>query len=202
MSMYNGSSSRLKPNSHPRPKQKGRLTYELIPDDIKKIADVAVGEGSLEAAWRSRDKGDTPFSLMWKIVDGTSVGFALYHFEEMTNGSFKYRVGVIDMVCVLPEYRNRSYGAVITYHVLKAMSAIGVNRIELIMREPAMRSYDDYPSMPIIGSERFLYDLGFKKVAYLPDFWKQQSQRYTYACNLCEHQPDKCTGILMAMNEG
>ena len=120
----------------------------------------------------------------------------------MTNGNFKYRVGIIDMLCVLPEYRNRSYGAIITFHVLKAMSAVGVNRIELLIREPATKEYDDYPNMPTIGSERFLYDLGFKKVAYFPEFWKQQSQRYSYSCHICNSVPDECTGVLMAMNEG
>lgn len=192
---------RLKPNNNPKARH-GRLTYELIPQDIKDIAAAAVGEGALEAVWRSRDDDDTPFSLMWKIVDGVSVGFALYHFEELTNGNFKYRVGIIDMLCVLPEYRNRSYGAIITFHVLKAMSVVGVNRIELLMREPATKEYDDYPNMPTIGSERFLYDLGFKKVAYFPEFWKQQSQRYSYSCHICNSVPDECTGVLMAMNEG
>ena len=77
---------RLKPNNNPKARH-GRLTYELIPQDIKDIAAAAVGEGALEAVWRSRDDDDTPFNLMWKIVDGVSVGFALYHFEELTNGT-------------------------------------------------------------------------------------------------------------------
>ena len=45
---------RLKPNNNPKARH-GRLTYELIPQDIKDIAAAAVGEGALEAVWRSRD---------------------------------------------------------------------------------------------------------------------------------------------------
>lgn len=190
----------LKPATQHQPKP--RLTYDLIPDDIKHIADEAIGKGSLEALWRSRDNADTPFNLMWKIVDGISVGFALYHFEDITNGTFHYRVGIIDTLCVLPEYRSKSYGAIITFHVLKAMGSMGVNRIELIIREPSIKEYAEYPTMPSIGSERFLFDLGFKKVAYFPDFWKQKSERYAYDCKVCHSHPDACTGVLMAMNEG
>lgn len=192
---------RLKPNINPA-KRRGKLTYDLIPKDVKNIADKSIGQGVLEAIWRTRGNNDSPFNLMWKIVDGESVGFALYHFESVQNGSFIYRVGIIDMLCVLPEYRNRSYGAIITFHVLKAMSTVGINRVEIIMREPETKEYDDYPNMPSIGSERFLYDLGFKKVAYFPNFWRQQSERYAYVCNICNATPDRCTGILMAMNEG
>ena len=122
---------------HPNSK-KTRLTYDLIPDDVKAIADESIGPGALQAIWRTHSSanGECPFNLMWKIVDGVSVGFALYHYESITNGAFSYRVGIIDMLCVSPTYRKMSYGAVITFHVLKAMSTVGVNRIEMIMREP------------------------------------------------------------------
>ena len=63
---------RLKPNTNPKAR-KGRLTYEIIPQDIKDIAAESIGEGALEAVWRSKDD-DTAFSLMWKIVDGVSAG--------------------------------------------------------------------------------------------------------------------------------
>lgn len=190
---YSANSNKNKPN-------RKLLTYALIPDDIKQIAENSLGRGVLEALWRSRNSADTPLNLMWKIVDGRSVGFALYHFELIERNSFKYRVGVIDLVCVDGAYRHHSYGAMITYYVIQAMAKVGVNRIELLMRAPSAQPYDDYPSMPIIGSERFLYNLGFKKIAYLPNFWKTRSQRYKYACNMCKSQPDSCLGILMALN--
>ena len=187
----------LQPRTH---RQERRLTYDLIPDDVKSIADQSVGKGALKAMWRAH--GDqAPYNLMWKIVDGRSVGFAIYHYESVSNGAFIYRVGIIDMLCVLPECRNRSYGALITFHVLKTMSHAGVNRVELIIREPAIGQYDPYPSMPTIGSERFLYDMGFRKTAYFPNFWARQSERYRYTCLVCDHIPDECTGVLMALNE-
>lgn len=195
---------RLKPQNR---RHSNRLTYDVIPSDVKSIADRSVGRGVLQSMWRSHDDG-VPYNLMWKIVDGRSVGFALFHYESVSNGAFTYRIGVIDMLCVAPEYRSRSYGAQITFEVLKTMSLSGVNRVELILREPAIGEYDPYPSIPPIGSERFLYDMGFRKVAYFPEFWKRQSERYRYSCMVCSPDgdqntthPDECTGVLMAMNE-
>ena len=186
---------KLKPNVSGR---RSILTLDIVPQDVKDIATRSLGNHALDALFRDQR---LPMNLIWKIVDGVSVGFAIYHFETIHNGSFLYRVGIIDMLCVDAPYQHKSYGAMITFYVLKAMSTVEVNRIEIMMHYPAQDRYDLYPNKPSSGSERFLFDLGFRKVAYFPKYWSKQSERYQYTCAICANSPCTCTGTLMAMND-
>lgn len=176
------------------------LTFEMVPRDVLRIAAKSIGEGALESTWRSiedlTDDGAVVFYLLLRVVEGDPVGFALFHYERMESSGFSYVIGIIDAVCTAPAYRGQGYGAMLTFNVLKRMSIHGVNRIELVLKSAPNADF----SAPM-GSERFLFDLGFKKVAYLHNHWAQDSMNHPYDCPVCHERPDSCVGVLMAINE-
>jgi GNAT superfamily N-acetyltransferase len=181
------------------------LTFANVPSDVKKIADESIGKNALESLWRAVEanspNGDVVFYLILRVVSGVPVGFALFHYEVMTSDKFSYTIGIVDTVCVATRYRGNGYGSMLTFNVLKRMSMHGVNRVELVLKSPSEMDVDSIPSVPILGSERFLYDLGFKKIAYLKGHWEEDSMNYNYDCPLCHTIPDSCIGTLMAISE-
>jgi GNAT superfamily N-acetyltransferase len=186
-------------------KKTAALTFDNVPYDVKKIADATIGENALESIWRSVESsspdGDVVFYLILRVVAGVPVGFALFHYEVMPSGKFTYTIGIVDAVCVDARYRGNGYGSMLTFNVLKRMSMHGVNRVELVMKINPDMDEDTIPTVPLLGSERFLYDLGFKKIAYLKNHWEIDSMEYNYDCPLCHHIPDTCTGVLMTISE-
>lgn len=180
------------------------LTFSNVPIDVKRIADESLGRNVLKSIWTSvvenSKDGRPKFYLILRVVDGNPVGFALFHYSIISTRQFDYTIGVIDTVCVAAPYRGSGYGAMLTFNVLRRMSLHGVNRIELVLKAGG-RDDDDLPVEPIMGSERFLYDLGFKKIAYLSDYWREDSINCSYDCLICHERPDKCVGVLFAINE-
>jgi hypothetical protein len=180
------------------------LTYDLVPSDVKRIADESLGKGVLKTIWNSVTES-TPnkrpkFYMILRVVNGEPVGFALFHYAILKTKRFSYTIGILDAVCVDPIYRGCGYGAMLTFNVLRRMSLHGINRVELMLKA---RNVDDdnLPVGPIMGSERFLFDLGFKKIAYINDFWREDSLMWGYDCAACHKIPDECVGILLAINE-
>ena len=185
-------------------RQTKELTYDKVPNDVKRIADESMGKGALKSLWNSvvestLDK-KTKFYMILRVVDGIPVGFALFHYAIVSTRKFDYTIGVIDAVCVSTPYRGSGYGAMLTFNVLRRMSLHGINRVELMLKA-RKTDEDDIPGEPIMGSERFLFDLGFKKIAYVDDYWREDSLNWSYDCLVCHERPDECTGILMAINE-
>lgn len=201
----------------PRRKSKPLTSYNDVPRDVKRIADETMGKGALESLWSAivddAPNGNPSFNLLIRVANGHPVGFALFHYETVNTRNFEYVIGIIDAVCVREEYAGKGYGAILTFNVLRRMSLHGVNRIEIILKSPVETmngDTDDDPetmdvntsmSEPYSGSERFLYDLGFRKIAYLEEHWYYQSMDYPYTCIVCQSNPDTCKGILMAINE-
>lgn len=179
-------------------------SYDDVPKDVKRIANEMLGRGALESLWNTivddSPSGRPAFNILLRVVDGQPIGFALFHYETMSSNDFVYTIGIIDTVCVRNAYANNGYGSILTFNVLRRMSLHGVNRIEAVLKEPSDRNAD-IDAGPTMGSERFLFDLGFKKVAYLEDHWHYASIDYPYDCIVCHEQPDSCTGVLMAINE-
>lgn len=185
-------------------KQTRSLTYDRVPEDVKRIADESIGRGALKSIWNSvveSTPGKNPkFYLILRLVEGEPVGFALFHYAIVRTSAFDYVVGIIDTVCVSSPYRGSGYGAMLTHNVLRRMTRHGVNRVE-IMLKAARDLMEDVPGLPMMGSERFLFDLGFKKIAYLDEYWCEDSIDWPYECPVCRSRPDTCTGVLMAVNE-
>jgi GNAT superfamily N-acetyltransferase len=180
------------------------LTFDKVPSDVKRIADESMGRNALKSLWSSvvdnSPDGHPKFYLLLRVVDGIPVGFALFHYAIISTRQFDYTIGVIDAVCVSAPYRSSGYGAMLTFNVLRRMSLHGVNRIELVLKASGVDD-DELPAEPILGSERFLYDLGFKKIAYLKEYWREDSLNCSYDCPICHDRPDRCTGMLLAINE-
>ena len=65
-------------------KQTRSLTYDRVPEDVKRIADESIGRGALKSIWNSvveSTPGKNPkFYLILRLVEGEPVGFALFHY--------------------------------------------------------------------------------------------------------------------------
>lgn len=174
----------------------GKLTYASLPVEIKKIANDSLGLGFLKTLFNYQNT----YHLMIKISDGAFIGFSLYHFEETTTANgLKHTTGVIDCVCVAAPYRKESFGTLLTFGTLKKMSAYKVDRIELMLKTPAMDNRDGEPGVPLIGSEDLLKNLGFRLVKVLSDHYYKSSEKANYDCAFCGNSPDTCKGVLYAI---
>lgn len=174
-----------------------KITYTSLPKELKKIANESLGLGVL----RSLFSYSHTYHLIIKISDGIFIGFALYHFQQtrMKDGNV-YTTGVIDAVCVSTPYRKEGFGTLLTFSVLRKMSAYGVDRIELMLKTPTIDDRDGEPGVPLIGSEDLLYSLGFRKVKSYENNYIQKSTKYGYDCLFCGNRPDTCKAILYAID--
>lgn len=174
-----------------------RLSYSSLPQEIKHIANNSLGAGVLKSLF---DQSKT-YHLMIKISDGAFIGFVLYHFERRKMGRRTYTTGVIDTVCVDLEYRKEGFGTLLTFGVLRKMSAQGsVDRVEITLKAPSTYDAETMPRVPILGSPDLLKALGFRMVDVIPDFAYHRSKKYGYECIVCEDKPCTCKGILFAIN--
>lgn len=137
---------------------------------------------------------------MIKISDGAFIGFVLYHYERKKMGKRTYTTGVIDAVCVDLEYRKEGFGTLLTFGVLRKMSAQGVDRVEITLKAPDVYDAETMPTVPILGSPDLLKALGFRMIDTIPGCYYKQSQKYGYDCIVCADRPCSCRGILFAIN--
>lgn len=174
-----------------------QLTYQSLPREIKRIANDSLGNGVL----RSLFSYANTYHLIIKISDGVFIGFALYHFhtERMDDGTV-YTVGVIDAVCVDTAYRKSGFGTLLTFGVLRKMSAYGVDRVELMLKTPRLDDRDGEAGVPLIGSEKLLAYLGFRRVEVFEERFLEPSVRYSYDCLFCGNRPDTCRAVLYAID--
>ena len=175
-----------------------RISYASIPGEIKQIANSSLGLGVLKSLFSYSNT----YHLMIKISDGVFIGFALYHFQntKMSNGE-TYVTGVIDCVCVAAPYRKEGFGTLLTFGVLRKMSAYGADWVELLLKTPAIEDRDGEPGVPLVGSEHLLNCLGFRKIKVYDKFYEQKSIKYAYDCKFCGNKPDTCRGVLYAIND-
>lgn len=174
-----------------------KLTYTSLPVEIKKIANESLGLGVLKSMFSYSHT----YHLMIKISDSAFIGFALYHFQntKMSNGE-SYTTGVVDAICVSAPYRKEGFGTLLTYGVLRKMSAYGVDRVELVLKTPGLDDRDGEPGLPLIGSEKMLTYFGFRKIKIFENYFSKKSLKYGYDCLFCGNKPDTCKGILYAIN--
>lgn len=174
-----------------------KLTYISLPMEIKKIANESLGLGVLKSLFSYAHT----YHLMIKISDGVFIGFALYHFREVSlqNGK-KFVTGVIDAVCVSQTHRKEGFGTLLTLGVLRKMSAYGVDRVEMVLKTPKLVDIESEPGVPIMGNEKFLKSLGFRKVKVYEDYYEKKALKYGYDCILCGNRPDTCSGHLYAID--
>lgn len=175
-----------------------KLSYSSIPNEIKQIANNALGLGVLKSLFSYSNT----YHLMLKVSDGVFIGFALYHFENtrMKNGE-NYVTGVIDCVVVDTPYRKEGFGTLLTFGVLRKMSAYGADRVEIMLKTPGLDDRDGEPGVPLIGSEKVLEFLGFRKIKVYENHYVDNSKKYGYDCNFCGSKPDSCLGVLYAIND-
>lgn len=174
------------------------LTYASLPIEIKKIANEALGLGVLKSLFSYSHT----YHLMIKISDGVFIGFALYHFQKTRLKSGKtYVTGVIDCVAVATQHRQEGFGTLLTFGVLRKMSAYGADRVEIMLKTPHVDDRDGYPGVPLVGSEDLLHHLGFRRVKAYENNYVAKSKKYGYDCSFCGNRPDTCIGILYAIND-
>jgi hypothetical protein len=174
-----------------------RLTYASMPEEVKRIGNECLGRGVL----RSLFAYDQTYHLMIKVSHGEFIGFALYHFENNRLNGRSYVVGVIDAVCVSTAFRKEGFGTLLTFGVLRKMSGYGVDRVEITMKTPGIDDRDGEPGIPLIGSDELLRGLGFRQVkAFDNTYYAQKSKQFGYDCLLCGNAPDRCQGILYAID--
>lgn len=175
-----------------------KLTYESLPDEVKKIANDSLGPGVL----KSLISYNKTYHLMIKISDGAFIGFSLYYFDTMRlkNGK-NYITGKIEAICVSPAYRREGFGTLLTYSTLRKMAAYGADRVEIMLKIPKIFDKDIRPGTPLIGSPELLEQLGFREIKIFEDYYKDASIKHNYQCILCNSQPDECNGVLYAIND-
>ena len=173
-----------------------KLTYAVLPSEIKKIANDSLGLGVLKSIFSYNNT----YNIMIKISEGVFIGFALYHFQTTKIGGETLTTGVIDCVCVAVPYRKEGFGTLLTFGVLRKMSAYGADRVELMMKVPPV-DRDGEPGVPLVGSPVLLDALGFKLIKKYPSYWERKSEKYAYDCNFCSEKPDICDGYLYAITE-
>lgn len=172
-----------------------KLTYASLPIEIKRIANESLGLGVLKSLFSYSHN----YYLMIKISDGAFIGFALYHFQNTTLGSKTLVTGAIDAVVVAPSYRKEGFGTLLTFGVLRKMSAHGADRVEIMLKVPS--DTDSAPGVPLIGSEDVLSALGFSLIKDYEGYYADKSLKYSYDCKFCDDKPDTCVGLLYAINE-
>lgn len=174
-----------------------KITYSSLPSEIKNIANASLGLGVLKSLFTYSNT----YHLMIKISDGAFIGFALYHFEKRRYDDGEALVkGVIDCVCVAPAYRKDGFGTLLTFGVLRKMSAYGADRVEIMLKSPASPGDDGEPGVPLSGSPDMLRSLGFSIVETFENYYERGSRKYGYDCILCGNRPDSCHGILFAID--
>ena len=174
-----------------------KITYSVLPKELKKIANDSLGLGAL----RSLFSYSNTYHLMIKISDGVFIGFALYHYQTTKVKGEELITGVIDCVCVAAPYRKEGFGTLLTFGVLRRMSAYGADRVELMIKVPPLEDREGEPGIPITGSPELLGALGFKPIKKYPAYWEGKSKKFGYDCFFCGNNPDSCDGILYAITE-
>jgi len=176
-----------------------KLTYAVLPPEIKKIANDSLGIGVLKSLFNYNHT----YNLMIKISDGVFIGFAIYHYQTTHIAGQELVTGVIDCVCVAESYRKEGFGTLLTFGILRKMSAYGADRVELMMKQPPEGGdgRDFEPGVPVIGSGALLDALGFKLIKKYGGYWGDRSEKYGYDCLFCGNKPDICDGLLYAITE-
>lgn len=173
-----------------------KLTYSSLPIEIKRIGNEALGVGVLKSLFSYT----STYHLMIKISDGEFIGFALYHFEKRKVNKDTVTVGVVDAVCVAKDYRKEGFGSLLTFSVLRKMSAYNADRVEITLKTPRWSDRDGEPGIPLTGSTDLLKLLGFKQIHVMHDHYLTISKKYGYDCNFCGNRPDTCKGVLFAID--
>lgn len=170
------------------------LSYASMPMETKKLANANLGRGVLKSVFN----GSHEYHLMLKIEDGKLIGFAIYHFEERTVADQYQLVGVLDCIVIDAPHRKCGYGSSVTFAILRKMAGYGVNRVEVLSKEPGYFDRDGEPGVPLASPESILGLLGFKKVRTFHDYYENQSTKYGYQCKFCGNPVDSCKAVLYA----
>lgn len=169
---------------------KTALAYSDLPSDLKKLAKSSLGSGVLRSLFRYR----YTYHLMVKAIGDDIVSMVLYHYESEGRDESRLIVGVIDCVCVDPNYRGQGFGTLITFATIRKMSASGATSVESIVKLPAK---DDGPRnrKPYsVKLDEFMRSLGFELQGYRDNYYVKNSLKYRYTCAICESLPDECRG--------
>lgn len=174
-----------------------KLKYSTLPKEIRDIANDALGLGVLKSLF----KYSYTYHLMIKLWDGEFVGFALYHFEKERNEKGRIqKIGVIDCICVSHAHRHKGFGTLLTFGVIRKMSACSVSKVEFVFKTPRINKKNNNLK-PITGNEELLYSLGFKKIDIYDNYYSETSLKYRYDCILCKKMPDICLAVLYRIDE-
>lgn len=173
------------------------LTYGRLPTEIKNIANQALGLNVLQSLFNYGNK----YHLIIKINHGKIIGFSLYHYEktQLPNNS-TYTTGIIDCICIATPHRKEGYGTLLTFTTLKKISAHNADRAEIMLKTPRAIDRDGDPGVPILGSEKLLNCIGFRRISIHPEYYKEKSILYNSECSFCNNHPCQCNGVLYAIN--
>lgn len=170
------------------------LSYASMPLETKKLANANLGRGVLKSVF----SGSHEYHLMLKIEEGKLIGFAVYHFEERTILEASQLIGILDCIVIDAPSRKSGYGSNMTFAILRKMSGYGVNRVEILSKDPGYFNRDGEPGVPLASPDSILELLGFKKIRVFHDYYENQSTKYGYQCKFCGNSVDSCKAILYA----
>lgn len=164
------------------------LSYSSLPPELKKLAKNSLGSGVLRSLFRYR----YVYHIMVKAIENEIVSMVLYHYESEKKDGEKIVVGVVDCICVDPQYRGQGFGTLITFATLRKMSSSGATEVEALMK---LKSKDDGPKnrKPYsVRLDEFMRSLGFEFLSYNDNYYMKSSMKYRYSCAICESLPDEC----------
>lgn len=171
------------------------LTYSTLPNEIKTIANRAVGRGVLKSLFNHK----YVYHMMIKISGEDFVGFALYHFERhhtSPSGSDEY-VGVIDCVCIDPDLQKSGYGTLLTFSVIRKLSVCGAVQVDMRVKVPQSSSSGTRRRKSVQQRvDEFMESMGFTFTETCDNYYGKVSLKYRYDCILCHALPDACSGML------
>lgn len=164
------------------------LSYTSLPTELKRLAKSSLGAGVLKSLFRYR----YTYHIMVKADGDTFVSMVLYHYENEVKEGRKITVGVIDCVCVDPNYRSQGFGTLITFATIRKMSVSGAEQIETVMKLPQ----EDQPKKnwkPFSQKlDEHMRSLGFSLRGYSDNYYMKSSMKYRYSCIICDSLPDEC----------
>lgn len=164
------------------------LSYRDIPPEIKKIARDTIGSGVLRATLGY----PYTYNLVMRIIEGELVGFALYHVES----EGRKNVGVIDHVCVDPEFQGQGHGTLLLYSAVRKLSLESVVELEMPVR---VKEKTRYKSVLPAKVMKLLEGMGFVLRSCDRDYYVGVSKKYGYQCSTCQQKPDSCSRALFVL---
>lgn len=169
------------------------LTFTALPNELKNIANRTLGKGVLKSMFNY----SYTYHVMVQLDDGDFVGFALYHLKKEREGRKVVTTGILDCVCVSPEYRGLGYGSLLTFGALRKMSVSGAKTIDYAIKAPPQIIHKNKNMTGGLSTSQkdFLSSIGFQEKTIYDNHYVKNSIKYDFKCEFCGMKPDSCSAF-------